>query len=212
MTTTTTTTSQFQSALKELAISEQDVDFVTTNFNGNPNIPSLLFKLYIAAHILDLSTETRYISFVTFYQYLHQYRLQYFNVMIQNSKGGGQQQVQQQQQQQQQQSSANNNSSTSMCTNDDEYVLRAQHHLAKIAAATLFLACKISNENRRIRDVINIHHMLQFSNGSTTTTATTTSSSSSSTTTTTTITAAATAPATIATATTAKQQQQQQPQ
>lgn len=34
--------------------------------------------------------------------------------------------------------------------------------LAHLASASIFLACKLSNETRRIRDIINIHHMLSF--------------------------------------------------
>ena len=43
---------------------------------------------------------------------------------------------------------------------------KPQQYLGKVAAATLFSACKISNENRRIRDVINLYHMLIFSDDS----------------------------------------------
>jgi transcription initiation factor TFIIIB Brf1 subunit/transcription initiation factor TFIIB len=34
--------------------------------------------------------------------------------------------------------------------------------LSKLAAASVFLACKLCNEQRRIRDVINIQHVLQM--------------------------------------------------
>lgn len=44
------------------------------------------------------------------------------------------------------------------CHNDPE----RKQRLANLASASVFLACKLSNETRRIRDVINIHQMLNF--------------------------------------------------
>lgn len=37
-----------------------------------------------------------------------------------------------------------------------------KQRLANLASASVFLACKLSNETRRIRDVINVHQMLSF--------------------------------------------------
>jgi len=37
-----------------------------------------------------------------------------------------------------------------------------REEIGKLSAASIFLACKLGNEHRRIRDVINIKHMLQF--------------------------------------------------
>lgn len=122
---------QIHYPLKE--VTKHDKDFVNHKFNGRtPFVSTLLLKIYVATNILELPTETRYISFIIFYRYLHHYQIQY-------------------------------NSSVNSDRSKEEFLSNPPNHLGKIAAATLFLACKISNENRRIRDVINIHQMLQFS-------------------------------------------------
>ena len=37
-----------------------------------------------------------------------------------------------------------------------------REHLGTVAAACLFLGCKVEEEHRRIRDVINLSHMMDF--------------------------------------------------
>lgn len=145
---------QFPSPLHEVSQPFKDFITSTTSTDSNNtnddldrkfkclNISILLFKIYIATNILDLPSETRYLSFVTFYRYLYHYQIQYDNIhrdisINKNDSGDG-----------------------------DEVMSKPKDHLGKIAAATLFLACKITNENRRIRDVINVHHMLQFDSDS----------------------------------------------
>ena len=58
-------------------------------------------------------------------------------------------------------------------------VYQITNHLGKVAAACLFLGCKMEEEPRRIRDVINLSHVLNFCSslvdGNNDTTATTTS-------------------------------------
>ena len=44
-----------------------------------------------------------------------------------------------------------------------EQVEQIKNHLGQIAAACLFLGCKMEEEPRRIRDVINLSHVLSFS-------------------------------------------------
>ncbi len=122
---------QIHYPLKE--VTKHDKEFINHKFNGrNPFVSTLLLKIYVATNILELPTETRYISFIIFYRYLHHYQIQY-------------------------------NSSDKSDRSKEKFLSNPPNHLGKIAAATLFLACKISNENRRIRDVINIHQMLKFS-------------------------------------------------
>ena len=117
---------KFQSPLHE--ITQQLKIFTISNEYG---IQVLLYKIYISGYILNLPSETRYLSFVIFYQYLQVYQKHYHN-------------------------KEDNTTSPSLSNHPIE-------HLGKVAAATIFLACKVSNESRRIRDVINLHKMLQFS-------------------------------------------------
>ncbi len=100
--------------------------------NNNPKISRILHKIYISSRILDLSTETRYVTFVLFYRYIIQYHQHHLNHM------------------------------GNKIDNKQESKSNTQKHLGKVAVATLFLACKISNENRRIRDVINVYHILRL--------------------------------------------------
>jgi hypothetical protein len=163
--------------------SKQDIDFVTKNSTVTCcNIQLLLFKIYISTITLDLSTETRFISFVIFYRYLCQYQIQYTRSShththththshghhAANTSTGTSQ------------SQTNGNGNGNGNDGDlgiDEKLSHPQKHLGKVAAATLFLACKISNENRRIRDVINVYHILQFNDLSTPASALTTTTS-----------------------------------
>lgn len=47
-------------------------------------------------------------------------------------------------------------------TNNNNDPSERKQRLANLASASIFLACKLSNETRRIRDVINVHQMLTF--------------------------------------------------
>ncbi len=105
-----------------------------------PQIPHILYKIYISTKILDLSTETRYISFVLFYRYLLQYQIHFMSHQNVNVTTVARKSVE----------------------NDTFSDTDPQKHLGKVAVASLFLACKIANENRRIRDAINVYHILQF--------------------------------------------------
>ena len=126
-------------------ISEEDKEFITRNLgdtnkkNERSSVSLLLYKIYIGTTILDLSTETRFISFVIFYRYLCQYHILYDSY-----------------------SPSVDGHNDNRCNSSDERLSHPQKHLGKIAAAALFLACKITNENRRIRDVINVYHILKF--------------------------------------------------
>lgn len=112
---------------------------------SKPKVSITLYKIYIATKILELSSETRYIAFVLFYRYLFQYQLLYSS----SSNGKASKDVGHKQ---------------SGCKVDDtpESISDPQKHLGKVAVATLFLGCKLANENRRIRDVINMYHILRF--------------------------------------------------
>jgi len=128
---------KFHSALKN------NITQTQSDIQKDPFVYSLLSKLYISTKTLTVSTETRFLAFIILYRYLHHYYLK---------------KQQQQQQQQQNDDDFHKNKSYNHVQKRKE-----QHeHLGKITAAALFLACKLSNDHRRIRDVINVYHMMQF--------------------------------------------------
>mmetsp|Transcript_26607 Transcript_26607/g.39417 ORF Transcript_26607/g.39417 Transcript_26607/m.39417 type:complete len:299 (+) Transcript_26607:49-945(+) len=109
----------------------------------NPYLRRILTKIYIANYTLQLSTETRFTSFQLFHRCLSHYI--HYNIISnhhETSQGNG---------------SVNNNNH-----NRYDITLLQRQELSKLAAASIFLACKLCNEQRRIRDVINIQHVLQM--------------------------------------------------
>jgi hypothetical protein len=111
---------------------------VTTKITASePNQQSLeapLFcKVYIACQSLRLSTETRFSAIVLLHRYLSHYRFH----QVQDKNGVP-------------------------TSNTSEEANEVWHHLGNVAAACMFLACKSNNQSRRIRDVMNACHILQF--------------------------------------------------
>ena len=92
----------------------------------------LFCKVYIACQTLHLSTETRFSAMVLLHRYLSHYRFH----------------------------QSHHEGVSSSSTNDRDNERR--QHLGNVAAACMFLACKSNNQSRRIRDVMNACHILQF--------------------------------------------------
>ena len=105
-----------------------------------------LCRMYVAAEAMELGTESRFTGLVLFHRYVRQFYRS----------------VQQKQHLLQQQTSR-------------EIMKQISFHLGTVAAACLFLGCKMEEEPRRIRDVINLSHILKFSLGDTDENVTTTS-------------------------------------
>lgn len=123
------------------AASHQDI------IESNPFLLRILSKIYIANYTLQLSTETRFTSFQLFHRCLSHYI--HYNLVRHMTPQGN----------------SNSNSyptSNSSSERNINISLLQRQELSKLAAASIFLACKLCNEQRRIRDVINIQHVLQM--------------------------------------------------
>lgn len=107
-----------------------------------PNIPSkwkenlrkFTCRMYLASEVLDLGTDARYTSVVLF----HRYTCHYYDdpKLFQEP-------------------SSKSNSKNELNTFQ-------QNHLGMVATACLFLGCKSMEQSRRLRDIINIAHKLDF--------------------------------------------------
>jgi hypothetical protein len=108
--------------------------------NSVPFFTHLLSKLYVASHTLQLGTETRYAYFTLFHRCLSHYIHANINV------------------------NANANANANVNVNVNKYIPTTvqKEEIGNLAAASIFLACKLCNQQRRIRDVINVKHVLQF--------------------------------------------------
>lgn len=100
-----------------------------------PFLRRILTKIYVAHATLELGTETRFATFQIFHRCLSHYI--YHNMKSKKEhlpENGG-----------------NNELST-----------KQKQELSSLAVASIFLGCKLCNEHRRLRDVINIKHVLQM--------------------------------------------------
>jgi hypothetical protein len=109
---------------------------------------SFIFRMYVACHILQVKTETRFTAIVL----LHRYA-QSKNNNKNNNKGG------------------NNNKNEVGDNNNNEYNNDDDNDNDNdkwpwIGAVCLFLACKTEEEPRRLRDVINMARMVLSSSSS----------------------------------------------
>ena len=104
-----------------------DVLTTTEDDDDDAEIQPLLYRMYIACHVLRLGPEARFSALVL----LHRY---YAAITTTGSP----------------------NKDTRMVRTDDEESVVWKW----VAAACLFLACKIEEEPRRLRDVINLAHMI----------------------------------------------------
>mmetsp|Transcript_16145 Transcript_16145/g.46577 ORF Transcript_16145/g.46577 Transcript_16145/m.46577 type:complete len:327 (-) Transcript_16145:367-1347(-) len=106
-------------------------------------VRSVLCRMYAASYVMDLGTEARFSAIVIF----HRYCAAYFRCQQTRSAEEAawlcSSKVK----------SNDHNSNDSVVIND---------HLGIVSAACLFLGCKVEEEARRIRDVINLSHMLDF--------------------------------------------------
>ena len=100
-----------------------------------PFLRRILRKIYVAHATLELGTETRFATFQIFHRCLSHYIYHNIKCTKENLTENGD----------------NNALST-----------KQKQELSSLAVASIFLGCKLCNEHRRLRDVINIKHVLQM--------------------------------------------------
>mmetsp|Transcript_6141 Transcript_6141/g.13508 ORF Transcript_6141/g.13508 Transcript_6141/m.13508 type:complete len:359 (+) Transcript_6141:169-1245(+) len=127
-------------------------DYSALPFTTRRTLRSILCRMYVATEIMELGTESRFTSLVVFQRYYFA-SLHSTEANASSSSGTGTST--------RNSSNSNNNSNTEK--DDTQRVRRRREHLGTVAAACLFLGCKAEEEHRRIRDVINVAHMLDFS-------------------------------------------------
>ena len=101
----------------------------------------LLCRMFMSSQMMELGSESRFTSLIVFHRYVrHFYKL--VNEQKQTKIGVHRGQHEE---------------------NSAEEMRHIIQHLGQVAAACLFLGCKMSEEPRRIRDVINLSTVLGFS-------------------------------------------------
>ena len=127
------------------ALQEDDGYSAALSPNAKRTLQSVLCRMYASAEVMELGSETRFTALVLFQRY-------YFASNV------GVHFLPQQQLPKDQQGSGTTCSSDSGASVPEKW----REHLGTVAAACLFLGCKVEEEHRRIRDVINLSHMMDF--------------------------------------------------
>ena len=114
------------------------------NLSYEQIVSNLLYRMQIASQCMELGCESRFAGLILFHRYIRHF----YHLVAQNSKQKNQQKQKQKQQ--------NEN-------DESREIDQIKAHLGQVAGACLFLGCKMEEEPRRIRDVINLSHLLNFS-------------------------------------------------
>ena len=121
----------------------------------------LLCRMYIASYAMELGSDSRFTGIILFHRYARHFYVSALlpqkqkHQQLQITELDGKEiskditQLQQQQHEQHQ--------------HLIQEMKQIKRHLGQIAAACIFLGCKMEEEPRRIRDVINLSHLLDFS-------------------------------------------------
>ena len=102
---------------------------------------SLLCRMFVSSQMMGLGSESRFTGLILFHRYIRQFH----HLMEVQKQGVGKQEQRQ---------------------DAISEIKQIRQHLGKVAAACLFLGCKMSEEPRRIRDVINLSSVLGFTSSS----------------------------------------------
>lgn len=102
---------------------------------------SMLCRMYASAEVMQLGSETRFTALVLFHRYYLASNV--IGALSQSHEVAAA-------------TGRNDCSSTAVSE-------KWREHLGTVAASCLFLGCKVEEEHRRIRDVINLSHMFDFS-------------------------------------------------
>ena len=120
---------------------EDDGDFAAFPLKANLVLRSMLCRMFASAEVMQLGSETRFTSLVLFHRYY----------LASNVTGTISQE--------EENSTDDNKQDGSSSTRVSQ---KWREHLGIVAASCLFLGCKVEEEHRRIRDVINVSHMFDF--------------------------------------------------
>jgi len=119
-------------------------------------------RMYVASQVMNLGTEARFTSIVLFHRYLECYLHFVFEQIVLLSDDSDVNEDKQNM-------TDEGNEGIIVQENNDNHnskvilILEQQRQqLGLVAAACLFLGCKIEEEPRKIRDVINLYSMLDF--------------------------------------------------
>ena len=122
---------------------DDDGAFATLPSKAKLILRSMLCRMYASAEVMQLGSETRFTSLVLFHRY-------YLASNVIGALSQSRNKVAA--------TDRNDCSSTSVHVPEKQW----REHLGAVAASCLFLACKVEEEHRRIRDVINLSHMFDF--------------------------------------------------
>eukprot|EP00557_Chaetoceros_sp_GSL56_P006711 CAMPEP_0176491498 /NCGR_PEP_ID=MMETSP0200_2-20121128/8467_1 /TAXON_ID=947934 /ORGANISM="Chaetoceros sp., Strain GSL56" /LENGTH=301 /DNA_ID=CAMNT_0017888937 /DNA_START=79 /DNA_END=981 /DNA_ORIENTATION=- len=111
---------------------------------AHPFLMNVLCKVYMAHNCLQLSTETRFTSFQLFHKCLSHYI--YYTPTIHSGSGNG----------------SRTGSEKGKGSQQPLLPLKHREQISDLACAAIFLSCKLCNEHRRIRDVINIQKVFEM--------------------------------------------------
>lgn len=103
----------------------------------------LLCRMCVASHVMELGSESRFTGMVLF----HRYARRFYCLVRQNQR--------------RQEGPMRLSTQGQRLTHQEMGQMKS--HLGPVAAVCLFLGCKMEEEPRRIRDVINVSHLLSFS-------------------------------------------------
>lgn len=110
-----------------------------TLVDDDPTLLDILCRIHLASQALLIGTESRVTSMVLFHRYFAKYTHRFVQ-FIDPDRVKTQMDIQQ------------------LIFNDPLH----RKHLGTVASACIFLACKTENETKKIRDVVNLSHMLDF--------------------------------------------------
>jgi len=119
--------------------------------------------MYIASNVMELGSESRFTSLILFHRYVR-----HFYVLVAASSSSDTSSSREMSESAISRASSmkpalKNNNKREEARDLEKDRKKIQNHLGKVAAACLYLGCKMEEEPRRIRDVINVSHVLQFS-------------------------------------------------
>ena len=131
------------SSLSSTSSSNQNNDnaHITLASSYEKIISHHLCRMHVASQSMELGCESRFTGLVLYHRYVRHF----YHLIVQKK---------------QQQRKKKQKSQDAVDVDDIDHI---KNHLGQVAAACLFLGCKMEEEPRRIRDVINLSHALNFS-------------------------------------------------